>query len=130
MHVKLSLFLCFFDLIILVLGCMVKLHQGKLQQQAGLSVMRMAMGGAAEQSNSITAMASDTSKAMESSMRPYLGAVVDITGMMQHINTSFANSQPVFGWDTGTDGTQGQVFCPKMRHGDGSYVSQKSWDRW
>lgn len=53
------------------------LSQGKVQQQAGLSVMKMAMGVASEQSNSITAMASDMS-VTESSVRPYLGASVDI----------------------------------------------------
>ena len=54
------------------------LNQGKLQQQAGISIMKIAMGVASEQSNSIAALASDTSKAMESSVRPYLGASFDI----------------------------------------------------
>ena len=54
------------------------LSQGNLQQQAGISVMKMAMGVASEQTNAIATMANDTSKAMESSVRPYLGAVVDI----------------------------------------------------
>jgi len=52
------------------------LSQRKVQQQAGLSVMKMAMGVAADQSNSIAAMVNDTSKVMESSVRPYLGAIV------------------------------------------------------
>lgn len=51
------------------------MNQGKLQQQAGLSVMKMAMGVAADQGNSIAAMANDTSKAP---VHPYLGAKIDI----------------------------------------------------
>lgn len=54
------------------------LSQGKVQQQASLSVMKMAMGAADDQGNFITAMANNTSKVMESSVRPYLGAIVDI----------------------------------------------------
>jgi len=56
----------------------IALSQGKVQQQAGLAVMQMAMGVATDQGDSITAMANNTSKSMESSVRPYLGAVVDI----------------------------------------------------
>lgn len=56
----------------------IMLNQGKLQQQVGVSVMKMAMGVAADQSNSIVAMANDTSKAMESSVQPYLGTTIDI----------------------------------------------------
>jgi len=54
------------------------LSQTNIQQQASLSVMKIAMGVATDQGNSVTAMADNTSKAMESSVRPYLGAVVDI----------------------------------------------------
>jgi len=54
------------------------LSQSNMQQQAGVSVMKMAMGTAADQGNSIAAMANDTPKVTESSVRPYLGAVVDI----------------------------------------------------
>jgi len=46
------------------------LNQGKLQQRAGLSVMKMAMGVAVDQGNSIAAMAA--------SVQPYLGANIDI----------------------------------------------------
>lgn len=56
----------------------IALNQGKVQQQAGLSVMKMAMGVAVDQGNSVAAMSSDVSKAMESSVQPYLGANVDI----------------------------------------------------
>lgn len=54
------------------------LNQGQLQQQAGLSVMKMAMGVAADQSNSIAAMVNDTPKVMESSVRPHLGGNINI----------------------------------------------------
>ncbi len=54
------------------------LSQNNIQQQASLSVMKIAMGVATDQGNSVTAMANNTSKSMESSVRPYLGAVVDI----------------------------------------------------
>ena len=56
----------------------IALSQNNLQQQVGLAVMKMAMGNAADQSNFIAAMANDTSKAMESSVQPYLGVMVDI----------------------------------------------------
>lgn len=56
----------------------IMLNQGKLQQQLGVSVMKMAMGVAADQSNSLVQMANDTSKAMESSVQPYLGTMIDI----------------------------------------------------
>ena len=54
------------------------LNQGKVQQQAGISVMKMAMGVEVCNGNSIATMASDTSKAMESSVCPHLGANIDI----------------------------------------------------
>ena len=54
------------------------LSQNNLQQQVGLAVMKMAMGNAADQSNFIAEMANNASKAMESSVRPYLGAMIDI----------------------------------------------------
>ena len=56
------------------------LSQGKVQQQAGFSVMKIAMGVASEQSNSITAMANDTSKALQLSVQPHLGANLDTLG--------------------------------------------------
>jgi len=54
------------------------LSQNNLQQQAGISVMKMSMGATAQQGNTIAEMASDTPKVTESSVRPYLGAIVDI----------------------------------------------------
>ena len=56
----------------------IALNQGKVQQQAGISVMKMAMGIAADQGSSIATMANDTSKAMQASALPYLGANIDI----------------------------------------------------
>ena len=54
------------------------LNQGKVQQQAGISVMRMAMGVEAGNGDSIATMVNDMSKAMESSVQPHLGAKLDI----------------------------------------------------
>jgi len=54
------------------------LSQNNLQQQASISIMKMAMGVANDQGNSIAALANDTPKVSESSVRPYLGAAVDI----------------------------------------------------
>ena len=54
------------------------LSQGKVQQQAGISVMKMAMGVEATNSNSIATMSNDMSKAMESSVCPHKGANIDI----------------------------------------------------
>ena len=54
------------------------LSQGNVQQQASLSVMKMAMGTAADQGKTIAEMAKDTSKAMELSVRPHMGVIVDI----------------------------------------------------
>jgi len=48
----------------------IMLNQGKVQQQAGLSVMKMAMGVAADQSDALAAMAA--------SVQPHLGANIDI----------------------------------------------------
>lgn len=56
----------------------VSLSQGKVQQQVGLSVMKMAMDVAETKGNSIASLASETTKAMESSVQPNLGAMLDI----------------------------------------------------
>ena len=56
------------------------LSQGKIQQRADLSVMKIAMGVASDQSNSIVAMANDTSKALQLSAQPHLGANIDVLG--------------------------------------------------
>lgn len=54
------------------------LNQNKVQEQASLSVMKLAMGVEATQVESITSLASDMTKIMESSVQPYLGENLDI----------------------------------------------------
>ncbi|KUO71290.1 MAG: hypothetical protein APF81_24905 [Desulfosporosinus sp. BRH_c37] len=54
------------------------LNQNKVQEQAGLSVLKMAMGVATNQGDTIALLASETTKAMESSVQPNLGAMLDI----------------------------------------------------
>jgi len=56
----------------------VTLSQSKVQQQAGISVMKMAMGVEATKGDSIASLADKTTKAMESSVQPNLGANLDI----------------------------------------------------
>lgn len=56
----------------------VVLSQSKVQQQAGISVMKMAMGIEATKGDSIASLVSGTTKAMESSVQPNLGANLDI----------------------------------------------------
>ncbi|TGE34747.1 putative motility protein [Desulfosporosinus fructosivorans] len=53
------------------------LSQGKVQQQAGISVMKMAMGVEECNGNSIATMSNDMSKAMVLSVQPHLGANLD-----------------------------------------------------
>ncbi len=56
----------------------VVLSQSKVQQKVGISVMKMAMGVEATKGDSIASLASETTKAMESSVQPNLGANLDI----------------------------------------------------
>ncbi|TGE32601.1 YjfB family protein [Desulfosporosinus sp. Sb-LF] len=56
----------------------VVLSQGKVQQQAGISVMKMAMGVEATKGDSIASLVSGTTKTMETSVQPNLGANLDI----------------------------------------------------
>lgn len=56
------------------------LSQNKVQQQAGLSVMKMAMEVATDQGDSLASLTGVTMKAMESSIQPFLGANLDIQG--------------------------------------------------
>ncbi|MCO5387437.1 YjfB family protein [Desulfosporosinus sp.] len=53
------------------------LSHNKVQEQAGLAVMKMAMDVAANQSESIMAL-DVNAKAMETSVQPFLGAILDI----------------------------------------------------
>ncbi|MDR3541394.1 MAG: YjfB family protein [Desulfosporosinus sp.] len=53
--------------------------QSKVQQQVGISVMKKAMGVEAAKGDLIASLASsETTKAMESSVQPNLGANLDI----------------------------------------------------
>ena len=56
----------------------VTLNQSKVKQQAGISVLKMAMGVEATTADSIASLANGTTKAMESSVQPNLGAKLDI----------------------------------------------------
>lgn len=55
----------------------IALSQGNVQQQAGISVLKLAMGAAAERGSSVVAMMNELS-ATELSVRPYLGGNLDI----------------------------------------------------
>ncbi|WP_088189330.1 YjfB family protein [Desulfosporosinus sp. FKA] len=54
------------------------LSQSNLQQQVGVSVMKMAMGIASTNGNSLVSMLSEATKSMELSVQPNLGAKIDI----------------------------------------------------
>ena len=56
----------------------IALNQNKVQEQAGLSVLKMAMGVATNQGDEMVSLASETTKSMESSVQPNLGATLDI----------------------------------------------------
>ncbi|KUO70128.1 MAG: hypothetical protein APF81_00320 [Desulfosporosinus sp. BRH_c37] len=53
-------------------------NQSKVQEQAGLSVLKMAMGFAMNQGDAMASLVSETTKSMESSVQPNLGAILDI----------------------------------------------------
>ena len=55
------------------------LSQTKIQQQAGISVMKMAMNTGENQVNELIEMLQETTKALENSVTPYLGRNIDIT---------------------------------------------------
>ncbi|EGW36790.1 YjfB family protein [Desulfosporosinus sp. OT] len=56
----------------------VMLNQSKVQEQVGMSVMKMAMGVEATNGDSITSLAGESTKAMELSVQPNLGARLDM----------------------------------------------------
>lgn len=56
----------------------IALHQVTIQQSAGLAVMEMAMDAASGQADSLVTILSESMKAMELSVQPYLGANIDI----------------------------------------------------
>jgi hypothetical protein len=55
------------------------LSQSKIQQQAGISVMKMAMDTGENQVNELIEMLQETTIALENSVTPYLGGNIDIT---------------------------------------------------
>ena len=56
----------------------VMMSQGQVQQQAGVSVMKLAMDTASTQGEMMTALLGETAKSMELSVQPHLGGSVDI----------------------------------------------------
>ncbi|SDZ17701.1 Putative motility protein [Proteiniborus ethanoligenes] len=54
------------------------ISQSSIQQQASLSVLKLSMESAETQAANLTQMISDTSKSMELSVSPHLGANIDI----------------------------------------------------
>ena len=56
----------------------VMMSQGQVQQQAGVSVMKLAMDTASTQGEMMTALLGETDKSMELSVQPHLGASVDV----------------------------------------------------
>ena len=56
----------------------VMMSQGRVQQQAGVSVMKMAMNVASTQGEMMTALLGETAKSLEMSVQPHLGASVDV----------------------------------------------------
>ena len=56
----------------------VLMSQGQVQQQVGVSVMKMAMNTASTQSDMITSLLGETAKSLEMSVQPHLGGSVDV----------------------------------------------------
>ena len=56
----------------------IALNQNKVQGQASISVLKMAMGVATNQGDAMTSLASEITKAMESSVQPNLGTTLDL----------------------------------------------------
>ena len=56
----------------------VLMSQGQVQQQAGVSVMKLAMNVAETQGNMMTSLLDETAKSLEMSVQPHLGGSVDI----------------------------------------------------
>lgn len=61
-----------------IAGLSVGLSQFKLQQQASLSVMKIAMDTAKEKGNMVTELAEAGTKLMEQLVQPNLGKSIDI----------------------------------------------------
>ena len=56
----------------------VMMSQGQVQQQAGVSVMKLAMNVASTQGEMMTALFGETAKSLELSVQPHLGGSVDV----------------------------------------------------
>ena len=56
----------------------VMMSQGRVQQQAGVSVMKMAMNVAGTQGEMMTALLGETAKSLEMSVQPHFGGSVDV----------------------------------------------------
>lgn len=56
------------------------LSQMQVAQQAGISVMKMAMDSAKEQSGELAQLFAFSSKTLEQSVNPQLGANIDVQG--------------------------------------------------
>ena len=56
----------------------VMMSQGRVQQQAGVSVMKLAMDVASTQGNMMASLIDETAKSLELSVQPHLGGSVDI----------------------------------------------------
>ncbi|WVE38001.1 YjfB family protein [Priestia megaterium] len=55
------------------------ISQGKVQQQASLSVMKMAMGNAKQQGEAVKELISSSNvKAIQQAARPHLGGNIDL----------------------------------------------------
>lgn len=54
------------------------MSQGRVQQQASVSVMKLAMDVASTQGNMMTSLIDETAKNLELSVQPYLGGSVDV----------------------------------------------------
>ena len=56
----------------------VMMSQGRVQQQAGVSVMKLAMDVASTQGNMMASLIDETAKSLELSVQPHLGGSVDV----------------------------------------------------
>ena len=56
----------------------VMMSQGRVQQQAGVSVMKLAMDVASTQGNMMASLIDETAKSLEMSVQPHLGGSVDV----------------------------------------------------
>ena len=56
----------------------VMMSQGRVQQQADVSVMKLAMDVASTQGNMMASLIDETAKSLELSVQPHLGGSVDV----------------------------------------------------